>query len=240
MSKDIKKDYTDEILKNNVIARFESHGERFEIIISPEAVERIRDGNPLNIEDLASEFIFSDAKKGNKAPEDKMEEVFNTNSIEEIATKIILKGDIQLTTEQRSKMQHNKTNRIIETIAKNAMDPKTKAPHPRQRIELAMEQAGVHVDPFKPVSEQVKIIIEQLRPIIPISMENVRISVKIPAEYIGKAYGAVRNFGALEREDWQSDGSWVGIIRIAAGMQTNFYDKLNDLTKGNVSTKILK
>ena len=66
MSKDIKKDYTDEILKNNVIARFESHGERFEIIISPEAVERIRDGSPLNMEDLASEFIFSDAKKVTK------------------------------------------------------------------------------------------------------------------------------------------------------------------------------
>ena len=120
------------------------------------------------------------------------------------------------------------------------MDPKTKSPHPRQRIELAMEQAGIHVDPFKPVREQVKMIIEQLRPIIPISMENVRISVKIPAEHIGKAYGAVRNFGALEREDWQSDGSWVGIVKIAAGMQTGFYDKLNDLTKGNVSTKILK
>jgi len=240
MSKDIKKDYTDEILKNNVIARFESHGERFEIIISPEAVERIRDGNPLNMEDLASEFIFSDAKKGNKASEDKMEEVFNTNSIEEIATKIILKGDIQLTTEQRSKMQRNKTNRIIETISKNAMDPKTKSPHPRQRIELAMEQAGVHVDPFKPVSEQVKIIIEQLRPIIPISMDNVRISVKIPAEQIGKAYGTVRGYGTLEREDWQSDGSWIGIIKLPAGMQADFYDKLNDVTKGNVSTKILK
>ena len=240
MSKDIKKDYTDEILKNNVIARFESHGERFEIIVSPEAVERIRDGNPLNMEDLASEFIFSDAKKGNKASEDKMEEVFNTNSIEEIATKIILKGDIQLTTEQRHKMQKNKTNRIIETISKNAMDPKTKAPHPRQRIELAMEQAGVHVDPFKPVSEQVKLIIELLRPIIPISMENIKISVKIPAEQIGKAYGTVRNYGTLEREDWQSDGSWIGIIKIPAGMQNDFYEKINDVTKGNVSTKILK
>jgi ribosome maturation protein SDO1 len=240
MSKDIKKDYTDEILKNNVIARFESHGERFEIIISPEAVERIRDGSPLNMEDLASEFIFSDAKKGNKASEDKMEEVFNTNSIEEIATKIILKGDIQLTTEQRHKMQKNKTNRIIETISKNAMDPKTKAPHPRQRIELAMEQAGVHVDPFKPVSEQVKLILELLRPIIPISMESIKISVKIPAEHIGKAYGTVRNYGTLEREDWQSDGSWIGIIKIPAGMQNDFYEKINDVTKGNVSTKILK
>jgi ribosome maturation protein SDO1 len=240
MSKDIKKDHTDEILKSNVIARFESHGERFEIIISPEAIERIRDGSPLDMDDLASEIIFSDAKKGNKASADKMKEVFNTNSIEEIAKIIIIKGDVQLTTEQRSKMQRNKRNRIIETISKNAMDPKTKAPHPRQRIELAMEQAGVHVDPFKPVSEQVKVIIESLRPIIPISMEQVRISVKIPAEFIGRAYGVARNFGALEREDWQSDGSWIGIIRIAAGLQTEFYDKLNDATKGNVSTKILK
>lgn len=158
----------------------------------------------------------------------------------EIAKIIILKGDIQLTTEQRHKMQKNKRNRIIEMIVKNAMDPKTKAPHPRQRIELAMEQAGVHVDPFKPVTEQIKVIIDKLRPIIPLSMEQVRISIKIPAEFIGRAYGVARNFGALEREDWQSDGSWIGIVRIAAGMQNEFYDRLNDVTKGNVSTKILK
>ena len=240
MSKDIKKDYTDEILKNNVIARFESHGERFEIIVSPNAIERIREGGPLEMDDLASEIIFSDAKKGNKAPEDKMEEVFNTNSSEEIAKTIIIKGDVQLTTEQRHKMQKNKRNRIIEIIKRNAMDPQTKAPHPRQRIELAMEQAGIHLDPFKPVREQVKTIVESLRPIMPISMEQIRISVKIPAEFIGRAYGVARNFGALEREDWQSDGSWVGIVRISAGMQTDFYDKLNDVTKGNVSTKILK
>jgi ribosome maturation protein SDO1 len=240
MSKDIKKDYTDEILNNNVIARFESHGERFEIIISPEAIERIRGGNPLDMEDLASEFIFSDAKKGNKASVDKMEEVFNTNSIEEIAKIIILKGDVQLTTEQRHEMQEKKQKRIVDIIAKNAMDPQTKMPHPRQRIELAIEEAGIHIDPFKPVDDQVKLVVEALRPIIPIAMEQVKISVKISSQYIGKAYGVARNFGVLEREDWQSDGSWIGIVRIPAGMQTDFYNKLNDVTKGNVETRILK
>jgi ribosome maturation protein SDO1 len=137
-------------------------------------------------------------------------------------------------------MQTNKRNRIIETISRNAMDPKTKSPHPRQRIELAMNEAGIHIDPFRPVSEQVKSIIESLRPIIPISMDHVRISVKIPAEQIGKAYGTIRNYGSLEREDWQSDGSWVGIIKLAAGRQIQFYEKINDVTKGNVSTKVLK
>jgi len=228
-------------LDDAVIARLKKGEEHFEVLVDPYAAADLIDGKDIDvIQSLAIDAIFKDSKKGTHASEESLQKNFGTGDITEISKKIILKGDIQLTTEQRHKMQNNKRNRIIETIVRNAMDPKTKAPHPRQRIELAMEQAGVHVDPFKPVSEQVKTIIELLRPIIPISMENIRISVKIPAEHIGKAYGVIRNFGTLEREDWQSDGSWIGIIRLPAGMQTDFYDKLNDFTKGNVSTKILK
>jgi len=228
-------------LDEAVIARLKKGEEHFEVLVDPYAAADLIDGKDIDItQNLAIDAIFKDSKKGTHASEESLQKNFGTNNIAEISKKIILKGDIQLTTDQRHKMQKNKRNRIVETIVKNAMDPKTKSPHPRQRIELAMEQAGVHIDPFKPVSDQVKTIIELLRPIIPISMENVRISVKIPAEYIGRAYGAVRGFGVLEREDWQSDGSWIGIVKLPAGMQTDFYDRLNDLTKGNVSTKILK
>ncbi|KAA0006035.1 MAG: ribosome assembly factor SBDS [Thermoplasmata archaeon] len=228
-------------LDDAVIARLRKGNEHFEILVDPYAAADFIEGKDVNIlESLAVDAVFEDSKKGEHASVESLQSVFGTTDISEIAKEIILKGDIQLTTEQRHKMQRNKRNRIIEAIVRNAMDPKTKAPHPRQRIELAMEQAGVHIDPFKPVSEQVKTVVEALRPIIPISMEQVRVSVKIPAEFIGKAYGVVRNYGSLEREDWQSDGSWIGIIRIPAGLQTEFYDKLNSATKGNVSTKILK
>lgn len=228
-------------LDDAVIARFKKGEDHFEVLVDPYVAADIIEGKDVNIvQNLVIDSIFADSGKGEHASEESLESVFGTTDVAEIAKQIILKGDIQLTTEQRHKMQRNKKNRIVETIAKNAMDPKTKAPHPRQRIELAMEQAGIHVDPFKPVNEQVKTIIEALRPIIPISMDRIRLSVKIPAEYIGKAYGVARNYGVLEREDWQSDGSWMGIIRIPAGMQTDFYDKLNDVTKGNISTKILK
>ena len=228
-------------LDDAVIARLKKGEEHFEVLVDPYAAADLIDGKDINVmQNLAIDAVFKDSKKGTHASEDSLIKHFGTNNIIEISKQIILKGVIQLTTEQRHKMQKNKKARIIDVIAKNAMDPKTKSPHPRQRIELAMEQAGVHIDPFKPVSEQVKTIIDLLRPIIPISMENIRISVKIPAEYIGRAYGTVRNFGTLEREDWQSDGSWLGIIRIPAGMQNDFYDKINDATKGNVSTKILK
>jgi len=228
-------------LDEAVIARLKKGEEHFEVLVDPYAAADLIDGKEIDlIQNLAIDAIFKDAKKGTHASEDSLIKNFGSNNITEISKQIILKGIIQLTTEQRHKMQKNKKARIIDVISRNAMDPKTKSPHPRQRIELAMDQAGVHIDPFKPVSEQVKTIIDLLRPIIPISMESIRISVKIPAEYIGRAYGTIRNFGTLEREDWQSDGSWLGIIRIPAGMQNDFYDKLNDATKGNVSTKILK
>jgi ribosome maturation protein SDO1 len=228
-------------LDDAVIARLKKGEEHFEILVDPYAAADIIDGSNIDIiQDLAIDAVFKDSKKGTHASEESLQKNFDTEDVAEIAKQIILKGDIQLTTDQRHKMQENKKNRVVEKIVRNAMDPKTKAPHPRQRIELAMKEAKVHIDPFKPVSDQVKTTIEALRPIIPISMDRIKISVNIPAQYTGKAYGIVRNYGVLERENWQSDGSWLGIVKIPAGMQSDFYDKLNDVAKGNISTKILK
>ena len=228
-------------LDEAVIARLHKGEDHFEILVDPHAAEKLIEGKDVDIlSSLAIDTIFKDSKKGTHASQESLEKIFGTDDVETIVKEIILKGDIQLTTEQRHEMQEQKRKRIIDIIVKNAMDPKTKMPHPRQRIELAIEEAGIHVDPFKPVDEQVKLVVEALRPVIPISMEQVKISVKISSQYIGKAYGIARNFGVLEREDWQSDGSWIGVIRIPAGMQTDFYDKLNTVTKGNVETRILK
>jgi ribosome maturation protein SDO1 len=228
-------------LDEAVIARLHKGEDHFEILVDPHAAGRLIEGKEVDVlSSLAIDAIFKDSKKGTHASQESLEKVFGTDDVETIVKEIILKGDIQLTTEQRHEMQEQKRKRIVDIIVKNAMDPQTKMPHPRQRIELAIEEAGVHIDPFKPVDDQVKLVVEALRPIIPIAMEQVKISVKISSQYIGKAYGVARNFGVLEREDWQSDGSWIGIVKIPAGMQTDFYDKLNDVTKGNVETRILK
>lgn len=228
-------------LENAVIARLHKGADRFEILVDPHEAEHIIDGKTENIlSALAIDAVFSDSKKGTHAPIESLQKHFNTTDVSTIAKEIIQKGEIQLTTEQRREMQEKKKKRIVDLIVKNAMDPQTKMPHPRTRIELALEEIKVHIDPFKSVNQQMKTIIEHLRPILPISMEQARISVKIPPEYVGKAYGAVRSFGTLEREEWQSDGTWIGIVKLPAGMQTDFYDRLNTLTKGNIETRILK
>lgn len=228
-------------LDKAVIARFKRGEDHFEILVDPHRAAQIIEGKDDDVlSSLAIDSVFSDAKKGTKSSEESLQNVFHSIDVATVAREIILKGDIQLTTEQRHEMQEKKRNRIVEKIVKNAMDPQTKTPHPRQRIERAIEEAKVHIDPFKPVAQQVKIVVDAIRPILPLSMEQVKISVKIPAEFVGKAYGVARNFGSLEQEDWQSDGSWSGVIRLPAGMQTDFYDKLNEVTKGNVDTRVLK
>jgi ribosome maturation protein SDO1 len=228
-------------LENAVIARLHKGADRFEILVDPHEAEHILEGKTENIlYALAIDAVFSDSKKGIHASVESLQKQFKSTDISIIAKEIIQKGEIQLTTEQRHEMQQQKRKRIVDLIVKNAMDPKTKMPHPRTRIELAIDEAKVHIDPFKSVNQQMKIVLEMLRPILPISTDQVRVSVKIPPEYIGKAYGAVRSFGTLEREEWQSDGSWIGVVKLPAGMQTDFYDRINTLTKGSVETRILK
>jgi ribosome maturation protein SDO1 len=93
---------------------------------------------------------------------------------------------------------------------------------------------------MKSVEEQVDITMKAIRPIIPIRFEEVKIAIKLPAEYAAKSYGGVAKFGNLIKQEWQNDGSWIGVISIPAGMQDELYSLLNRLTKGSAETKLLK
>ena len=88
--------------------------------------------------------------------------------------------------------------------------------------------------------EQANEVIEQLRPLIPLRMEQMRVAVKIFAEHAARAYGAVKNFGKITREEWQSDGAWIGVVEMPAGLYAPFVERLGKLTQGTVQTKILK
>jgi len=241
MAKELRTDRTDDLFKQYVIARIEKGGERFEVLVKPDAVQKIRDGKDVDIlAELAIDEVFRDAHKGSKASAEKMKEFFETEDPVAVARILVQKGEIQLTTEQRRQMQEQKRRQIVQYIAANAINPQTGTPHPPQRIEIAMEEAKVHVDPFKSLEEQVKEVLDALRPLIPIRFEKARIAVKLGAEDAAKCFGDIRAFGSILREEWQSNGSWIGVVEMPAGMQTDFLERLNAKTKGNVETKILK
>ncbi|MBU4374712.1 MAG: ribosome assembly factor SBDS [Euryarchaeota archaeon] len=228
-------------LDESIIARLKTHGKTFEVFVEPDGALAFKRGDDVKLENiLAVEDVFSDAKNGDRPAEQDVINAFGTTDVIKIAEKIIREGELHLTTEQKKKMLDEKKKRVINIIAQNAINPQTKAPHPPARIEAAMDEAGVHIDPMKDVDEMVNITMKAIRPIIPIRFEEVKIAVKLPAEYAVKAYGSVAGFGNLTKQEWQNDGSWIGVLSIPAGRQDELYSLLNRLTKGSAETKFLK
>jgi len=224
-----------------VIARLRTHGDVFEILVDPYLAKDFKEGREVPIEEiLATPYVFKDAHKGDKASEHEMEKIFGTSDPYEVARTILLKGEVQLTQEQRKQMLEEKRRYIATVIHRHAVDPRTGFPHPVDRILKAMDEAGVHVDLFKDVDAQIPGIIKALRPILPIKMEMKVIAVKVPSDYVGKAYGEVRKFGTVKREEWTNDGSWMFLIEIPGGIEEEFYEKLNALTKGAALTKLVE
>ncbi len=227
-------------LEDAVIARLEYYGERFEILVDPDLASDFKRGEDIQIEDiLAVEEVFKDAKKGDKASEEAMSKAFDTTDPLEAAALIIRKGQVQLTAQQRRDMQEDKRKMVVAKIAREAINPQTKLPHPARRIEIAMEEAKVRVDPFKSVDEQVNVTLKAIRKLIPIRIEKVRVAIRIPGEDTGKVYGVIPAYGKTMKEEWQQDGSWVAVVEIPGGMQESFYQKLSEITHGQVETKLL-
>lgn len=224
-----------------VIARLKTHGETFEILVDPYLARDFKEGRDVPIEEiLATPYVFKDAHKGDKASEHEMEKIFGTSNPYEVAKIILRKGEVQLTAEQRKQMLEDKKKYIATIIHRHAVDPRTGYPHPVDRILRAMEGAGVHIDLFKDAEVQVPKVIKAIRPLLPIKLEVKTIAVKIPGDYVGKAYGEVRKFGTIKREEWGSDGSWMFLIEIPGGIEEEFYDKLNALTRGTAVTKLVE
>ncbi|MCL9817145.1 ribosome assembly factor SBDS [Natronocalculus amylovorans] len=230
-------------LEDAVTARLESHGARFEVLIDPDAALAIKRGEfDGELEEvIAAEDVFEDASRGDRPAEADLEKAFETTDPLTIIPEVIKRGEIQITADQRREMQEQKRKSLINTIARNAVNPQMdNAPHPPERIERALEEAGFRVDPMETVENQVDEALEALRPVIPIRFDEVTIAVQVAADKAGSAQAQIRQYGDLEREEWQNDGSWVGVLTFPAGLQNDFYDMVNDVTSGQAETRVIK
>jgi ribosome maturation protein SDO1 len=227
-------------LDRAVVARLETHGERFEILVDPDLAVKIRHGEAVDIEDaVAAIFIFENASRGERSPDEALEKAFQTTDFSTIARRIIDKGEIHLTAEQRRNLTAEKRGQVITYIARHAINPQTGLPHPPARIEMAMEEAKVGIDPFRPFDDLVADTMKALRPLIPIRFEEVRVAVKIPAEHAARAYGDIDAFARIEQEEWQKDGSWICVVKIPGGMQQELENLVRKVSKGSGQIRVI-
>jgi len=222
-------------------ARITKSGEKFEVLVKPEPALEYKMGKPTPISQmLIIDEIYADASKGTHASDEKLQRAFGTTDPLLVAEDIMKHGELQLTTEQRRQLVDDKRKQIVAFVSRNCIDPRTGTPHPPLRIEQAFNQIRLVVDPFKPAEEQAKAVIEELRTLLPIKIEKMKVAVKVFPEHAAKAYGSIKGFGTITREEWQKDGSLVALVEMPAGLYGSFVDRLGKLTQGTVQTKVLK
>ena len=174
-------------LDNAVLARLEKGGKRYEALVDPDLVEQWKeDSSNIQLDEfMAMDEIFHDARAGERPTEEALMNAFETLDVETILKFILDKGSIQLTTAQRKARVEHMRQQIIHHIHSQAIDPKSKSPHPRTRIELALQESKYSVDPFKRLEEQIKDAIAKLKPLIPLSFESPRIQSTRQRIWIG-------------------------------------------------------
>jgi ribosome maturation protein SDO1 len=219
------------------IAHMTKGGERFEVVLKdPDKALEFRQGKEMDPKDFLESFeVWADAKKGEKSSATRMKQWLGTEDPIEAAKVIVRKGELHLTEEQRKRMFDVKRAKVIQYIHQNASDPRTGAPHPVQRIELAMDQARVQVDAYQSAESQIENIIKQLRPIMPLSFEKARFTVQLPVQYASSAFSTLKKKYTLQDEEWQNDGSVKFKVECPAGMKTEIWALINKMTAGSAT-----
>ena len=216
-------------------------GDKYEIMVHPDSALSYKSGKQVEPSQVIGiDEVFSDANRGLRAPGDKLKKHFGTDDHAKAAVEVLKRGELQLTQEQRHRMTDEKRRQIVSMISKTYVDPKTGLPHPPIRIEQAMQDARVTFDPFKDSNEQMKTILEELRKVLPMKSEKVRLMVKAPAQYAGQTIGVLKAFGEILKEEWGQDGGLSVVMEIPAASQPSLFERLGSVTKGSAQVTLVK
>jgi ribosome maturation protein SDO1 len=220
------------------VARLILDGDKFELLVKPDPALEYKMGKRSDISStLVSDEIYSDANKGSRASSEKMMKHFKTTDSADIAKQILARGELNLTTDQRRKMVEEKKRQIVQLINRSFVDPKTHLPHPIVRIEAAMEEVRVPIDPFRNTDDQAKTIVDALRKILPLKSEIVKLTVTVPPQFAAQSYSVLKSTGDLRSEEWLADGSLKAMLDINASIKGQFLDRLGSVTKGSAQVR---
>jgi len=225
-------------IKDSVKVNYKKDGHKFEILARPAVIEKIKFAETdKDLEDLKAEDILTvteiyiNADAGNIANKDVLAAVFESEDKRAIAIKMIKEGDVEVTVEQRRKISEQKLAQIITAIQQNAVDSRTKAPIPRERIELAIDQVNFKVDLYQPIEKQVQEAVRKIQPILPLSFEKLKLLVVVPPEYAPRSYGLLKKLQSQKLE-YRDDGSLEAVVELSASKKPEFFSQINNLTKG--------
>ena len=222
----------------NTTARVTKEGKHYEILVDLDEALKVRKGaDGANVgAAVLTDAVFHNLKSGEHASEADLMKIFGSTDVLEVGEKIIKNGEVVLPTDYKNEEMDKKYKQVVDFLVKNAVSPEGR-PYTPDRIMKALHEAHVNVK-NKPIDSQMTEIVDALAVVLPIKVEMKRLMVTVPAQHTGKAYGVVNEF--KESEEWLGNGDLKIIVSIPAGLEMDFYDKLNGVTHGAGMVEVLK
>lgn len=219
---------------------YASDGQKLEILVEPDLGKKLKvEGQEVETKRLLFvQEVFSDADKGDRASSEELEQAVGETQILAAAEKIAEKGTMQLTTEQKAEIREKKRRKLVERITRNAKNPRTGNPHPRKRVENALDETSLDIEADSNLDKKFDEAVDLLRPVMPISLENKKVALKIPAEESGPAYDKLQQTGAVENEKW-GDGSLKVVLEMPAGALQQTIEEVQEACGGSAQVKEL-
>ena len=211
--------------------RYKKHGETFQVLVDFDKLKEFeKKPEETDIYDvLADTKIFKDQKKGELASTNLLEKSFPNKTEDEILKEILLKGECQIPTAYLNKLREEKKLQVITYISENALNAQTKGKFTPTMIESEINKLKFNFEAFKPFEGQADEILKLLKKIMPISLEQVTLLLKIPATYAGNFYGPFRKLGKFKKEFYDNTGS----LNLEVKTTESSADKIINFTKQN-------
>ncbi len=228
-------------LEDKTLVRLSKKGKKLEIIVNPENAWLYKHGENIPLEEvIEAPIIFTNFSKGQKAGALDLESILGITEEEEAIKKILDDGELLLTQEQRKEFLKEKREEIIDFLHMHCVNPKTGMPHPKKRIEQAIDQAGVNIDFKRDAEEQALEILPKIRQILPMRMEVATVQFRVPPTLVGQLYGLITSKAKVLNEEWGNQGSWIVTVSMPAGAMAELMELVAEKTKGKVNGQILE
>eukprot|EP01084_Bolivina_argentea_P163557 284516_1 len=189
------------------LVKFSQGKHKFEVVAKQGSVLKYRDGKIGWQNVLMIDQIFTNSTRGDIANVSDLNQVFGTEDIRKCCEEIIKNGELQYTAQERKKFIEDKTSEIIYYINKNYVDPKTKLPHPRDRIAHALKECHIRVDAKGDTRRQAEDAVKKMRGKLMFAKAvALRAKLTIKASHYGQCTNLIHKIANVMKEEWMETG----------------------------------
>lgn len=220
-----------------IVVRLIKNKKTFEVLTNHGTVKLFREGKMSISKVTASDEVYKNSSKGDRYTHDELKSTFGTSNATDCITEILMKGELQLTTQDRKDKINEKYKQIVNYIHKYYINPKTNLPHPVVHIEAALQHVKFKVDINESVEKQVEIAMKMLIGTLICRKSVMEGTLTIPNWCIGNAYGIINGLCEINKEQYTQHGCEY-YISIIPGNYDTLAKKLDSITKGEFEFEV--